>query len=215
MAGEFDSLRVKIESNSDKARNNIGYLVTALSDLRKITGLTNDSLRETNGLLREMRDHFKAFKSMGDPFAGFSRGAEKASRNAQKFRDAMAGTADNSKTSTNAMTLWGNKSTTAIVKVKDALWDAKSAYDTLRNTVKRGIGGSLEDKNIIEGTYKERKGYNYSSPSIKSARFGDKPAENWKASINPESVNQYLKGLAESRRLAELEARKQLVQSEE
>lgn len=181
MAGEFDSLRVKIESNSDKARNNIGYLVTALSDLRKITGLTNDSLRETNGLLREMRDHFKAFKSMGDPFAGFSRGAEKASRNAQKFRDAMAGTSGDTKASANAIVVWGNNSTTAIVKVTQALWDAKSAFDALKNATGRGsrFGGFLgdKDKDIIDGEYRERRAFNTSSPHFVWARSKNQTAD--------------------------------------
>ena len=181
MAGEFDSLRVKIESNSDKARNNIGYLVTALSDLRKITGLTNDSLRETNGLLREMRDHFKSFKSMGDPFSGFSRGAERASRNAQKFRDAMAGTSGDTKASANAIVVWGNNSTTAIVKVTQALWDAKSAFDALKNATGRGsrFGGLLgdKDKDIIEGEYKERRAFNTSSPHFVWARSKNPTAD--------------------------------------
>lgn len=178
MSGEFDSLRVKIESNSDKAKNNISYLIVALNDLRKVTGVTNNSLRETVGILNDLSNVLKGFKSMGDPFKGFYQGAEKAAKSASKLRNAMGGT----DTSKNAMVVWGNQGSTAIVKVSQALWDAKTAFDAFKRSTRRG--GLLEDKdrNIIDGTYWERNAVGRSSPRMKYARWqnqADERANAW------------------------------------
>ena len=89
MPGEIDTLRIKIESNSDKARQNIQYLVTALGELRRISGPTASELHAVNSELREMIDNLKGIKGVRDPFTNFSRGAEKAAQKAHDLGNAM------------------------------------------------------------------------------------------------------------------------------
>lgn len=139
MSGEFDSLRVKIESNSDKAKNNISYLIVALNDLRRVLNRVVPDLRDVNSLLREMSDSLKGIKSVGDPFKAFSQGADRASRNADKFREAMRGGGESTKESTTAMTVWGRTASTALDRVaRKAKQTNRSLYGTSNKGIKDG-----------------------------------------------------------------------------
>lgn len=89
MPGEVDKLQVKIEASAKGALKNVDYLISKLGDLRKVSGITADSLHAVNVELRDMSNYLKGIKSVGDPFAGFSRGASKAAENARKVGDAM------------------------------------------------------------------------------------------------------------------------------
>ena len=89
MAGEFDSLRVKIESNSDNARQGIERLITGLNGLRQSTGKTVAGLTRVNNELREMHGLLGDFKSMGDPFKKTNAGIAKTAESSEKMKTAM------------------------------------------------------------------------------------------------------------------------------
>ena len=95
MPGEIDTLRVKIESSADHARQNIQYLVSALSDLKSITKPTVERLAEVNAQLSEMGGLLRGFKQMSNPTKAFSSGIEKAVKKAQDLGGAVQKAVDN------------------------------------------------------------------------------------------------------------------------
>ena len=104
MPGEVDKLQVRIDASAEKATKAIDYLIAKLADLKRIAGPTATALHNVNSELREMSGLCRGFKSMGDPFAGFSRGAEKAAKRAKEMADAIRNA--NRETQKMAMTLY-------------------------------------------------------------------------------------------------------------
>lgn len=160
MPGEIDTLRVKIESSSDKARTNIKYLVVALNDLRKIADPTAQSLHYVNSELREMWGTLKGFKTMGDPFRGFSEGARKASQRARDLGEAMRkayGSTDNAE---NAFVVPFQNGMGAIDAYIAKVHEAQDLFRGMQSQARIGSAGgstplledfNIRDNNIIDG----------------------------------------------------------------